>query len=157
MRPLILEKFLPYRLSVLTNRVSSALANIYAERHALTISEWRVMAVLGRHADVSPSAVCVFTAMDKVQVSRAIKSLLESGRLLRRPDRSDGRRSLLRLSAKGRAIYEMIVPEAESFEQELRGALNEREWATFDRLLAKLDQHTRTRLARASGDTAPVF
>ena len=146
MQPLLLENFLPYRLSVLTNRVSTALAGIYAERYDLNISEWRVMAVIGRYSDLSPSAVCVFTAMDKVQVSRAIKSLLAAGRLLRRADKSDGRRHLLKLSAKGRAIYQAIVPEAELFEDDLRGALSADEWAVFDRFLAKLDRHTRAKL-----------
>jgi DNA-binding MarR family transcriptional regulator len=144
MQPLLLENFLPYRLSVLTNRVSSALSSVYDERYDLTISEWRVMATLGRYSNLSPSAVCALTAMDKVQVSRAIKSLLAAGRLSRRADKSDGRRSLLKLSAKGRAIYQAIVPEAESFERDLRSALSENEWAAFDLLLAKLDQHTRT-------------
>ena len=40
-----LERFLPYRLSVLSNTVSSRIAKSYA-RFQLTIPEWRVMAVL---------------------------------------------------------------------------------------------------------------
>ena len=154
MRPLILEQFLPYRLSILTNRVSNALANFYAERHDLTIAEWRVMAVLGRHSGIPASTICTLTAMDKVQVSRAIKSLLRHGRLLRRPNKSDKRSSLLGLSAKGRAIYQTIVPEAITFEAELREALSDQEWTSLNHLLAKLDQHTRTRLTPAAADAA---
>src|SRR5690606_18058778 len=48
-----LEQFLPYRLSVLSNRLSSAIAKIYADRFSLAMTEWRVMAVLGRYPDVS--------------------------------------------------------------------------------------------------------
>ena len=43
-----LEHFLPYRLSVLSNRVSGTIARIYTERFQLSITEWRGMAVLGR-------------------------------------------------------------------------------------------------------------
>ena len=43
-----LDDFLPYRLSVLTNRVSGAIARHYSERFGLSVPEWRVMAVLGR-------------------------------------------------------------------------------------------------------------
>ena len=46
-RRLALDAFVPYRLSVLTNQVSSAIARHYADRFGLTIPEWRVMAVLG--------------------------------------------------------------------------------------------------------------
>ncbi len=50
-----LERFLPYRLSVLSNTVSQAIAATYERRFALTITEWRVMAVLGRYDGLSES------------------------------------------------------------------------------------------------------
>src|SRR6476469_4722707 len=93
-----LEGFLPYRLSVLSNRVSSAIARVYSERFALGVTEWRVMAVLGRYPDLSASEVAQRTAMDKVAVSRAVASLLASGRLQRDIHGDDRRRSVLRLS-----------------------------------------------------------
>ena len=34
---LVLERFIPYRLSVLSNRISSAIADEYSERFDLTI------------------------------------------------------------------------------------------------------------------------
>ena len=43
-----LEKFLPYQLSVLSNTISAAIAETYSSRYGLSISEWRVLAVLGR-------------------------------------------------------------------------------------------------------------
>ena len=48
-----LERFLPYRLSVLSNTVSQAIADIYERRFELSITEWRVMAVLGRFEGLS--------------------------------------------------------------------------------------------------------
>lgn len=48
-----LEHFLPYRLSVLSNRVSAAIAQAYSERFGLGITQWRVMAVVGRYPDLS--------------------------------------------------------------------------------------------------------
>ena len=45
---LSLDRFLPYRLSVLANTVSAALAGAYASRFGLTIPQWRVIAVLAR-------------------------------------------------------------------------------------------------------------
>ena len=48
-----LEKFLPYRLSVLSNTVSSAIAAAYFMNFGLTIPEWRVMAVLAGNPGLS--------------------------------------------------------------------------------------------------------
>src|SRR5258708_36066276 len=107
-----LEAFLPYRLSVLTNRISTAIARVYVRRFALTVPEWRVMAVLGRFGPLSANAVCERTAMDKVRVSRAVARLAATGRLERRTDATDRRRALLELTARGRAVYDEIGPLA---------------------------------------------
>jgi DNA-binding MarR family transcriptional regulator len=85
-RRLDLAAFLPYRLSVLTNRVSSAIARTYSERFDLSIPEWRVMAVLGGVDGLSARDVAERTAMDKVQVSRAIARLADKKRVQRVAD-----------------------------------------------------------------------
>ncbi|MCA1778441.1 MAG: MarR family transcriptional regulator, partial [Xanthomonadaceae bacterium] len=40
-----LENFLPYRLSVLSNRVSQGIAATYEQRFGLSVTEWRVIAI----------------------------------------------------------------------------------------------------------------
>ncbi|NUS39779.1 MAG: winged helix-turn-helix transcriptional regulator [Lysobacter sp.] len=135
-----LEGFLPYRLSVLSNRVSGAIARVYSERFALGITEWRVMAVLGRYPDLSASEVAQRTAMDKVAVSRAVASLLEAGRIEREPHGDDRRRSVLRLSAAGHAIYRQVAPLALAFERRLLAGMDGAERALLFRLLDRLDE-----------------
>src|SRR5437868_5977498 len=95
-----LDRFMPYRLSVVTNRVSSAIARHYAERFALSIPEWRVIAVLGQNPGLSARQVAERTAMDKVQVSRAVAALLAARRLSKEAHASDGRVAHLSLSAR---------------------------------------------------------
>ena len=148
MRPLALERYIPYRLSILSNTVSGALAARYRERFGLSIPQWRVMAVLGRHPGSSANQVCELTAMDKVTVSRAVAGLLADRRVLRAADRSDRRRSLLLLSARGAAIYDEIVPLARRYESELLGALGAAELASLDGLLARLTERARALAAR---------
>ena len=135
---LVLEDFLPYRLSVLTNRISHAIARQYGALSGLSIAEWRVMAVLGRFAPASANEVSERTAMDKVRVSRAVTRLKRSGLIVAATDRADRRRSALRLSAPGKRTYRRIVPLALGLEAELIGALTPSERATLDGLLAKL-------------------
>lgn len=133
-----LERFLPYRLSVLSNRVSSAIASAYAERFGLAVTEWRVIAVLGLFSGLSATAVAERTAMDKVAVSRAVARLLERGLLQRELHGDDRRRSVLELSAAGYAVYDEVVPLALGYERELLEPLDAGERDTLDRLLAKL-------------------
>jgi DNA-binding MarR family transcriptional regulator len=135
-----LERFLPYRLSVLSNRISQTIANAYADRFGLAITEWRVIAVLGRYPELSASEVAERTAMDKVAVSRAVARLLQRHLLQREIHGGDRRRSVLALSEAGYKVYDDVVPVALRYERELFSALDDDERATFDRLVSKLGQ-----------------
>lgn len=135
---LILESFLPYRLSVLSNRVSSTIAALYADRFNLTIPEWRVIAVLGRFPGRSAAELVQSTEMDKVAISRAVSKLLKSGRVRRQVFSDDRRRSLLELSRAGEKVYQQIVPLARSYEEGLLSALSERQRNTLENLLDTL-------------------
>jgi DNA-binding MarR family transcriptional regulator len=134
-----LERFLPYRLSVLTNRISTAIARVYVRRFGLTVPEWRVMAVLGRFGAMSANAVCERTAMDKVRVSRAVARLAASGHLDRRIDDADRRRALLALTPHGRAVYAEIGPLALAVEARLLAQLGPADRADLARILSKLE------------------
>lgn len=137
--PLKLQEFLPYRLSVLTNKVSRSFSVLYSRHFNLTIPEWRVMAVLGQEPDLSADRVCRRTEMDKVTVSRAVAYLVKKGYLLRKRDKTDRRRSILRLSKEGRRAYERIIPIGRDFEARLLEVLTREEKRQLDGLLRRLD------------------
>lgn len=137
-----LAGFLPYRLSVLANRVSRQLASRYARRFGLSIPEWRTIAVLGQHPDVSADFVSRKTDMDRVMVSRAVARLTARKLLIRRTDATDRRCSSLRLSASGRRVYAEIVPLARDYEQLLLDALDAPGRAALERLLGTLEGRT---------------
>lgn len=133
-----LERFLPYRLSVLSNRISQTIASAYATRFGIGVTEWRVIAVLGRYSGLSANEVAERTAMDKVAVSRAVARLLGRGLLQRDTHGDDRRRSVLELSEAGYSVYDEVVPLALGFERQLLSQLDANERATLDALLSKL-------------------
>jgi DNA-binding MarR family transcriptional regulator len=134
-----LDHFLPYRLSVLSNRISQAIARIYQDRFGLDVTEWRIMAVLGRFPDLSAGEVAERTAMDKVAISRGVARLLERGLVTRDIHGADRRRSVLALSPDGVAVYDQIAPLALDYEQRLLAGLGDEEREWLQRLLARLD------------------
>jgi DNA-binding MarR family transcriptional regulator len=133
-----LDQFLPYRLSVLSNTVSSAIAAAYFRNFGLSIPEWRVMAVLAASPDLSAAEVTARTAMDKVAVSRAVAALLAAGRVRRTTARTDRRRTQLALTAAGIRVYADVVPMALEYERALVAPLSRRDRAHLDRLLRVL-------------------
>jgi len=151
--PIDLDRFLPYRLSVLTNLVSSTIADAYQRRFGLSISEWRVLAVLARHPRLSAAEVAERTRMDAVAVSRAVARLVAAGRLRRAMSREDRRRSVLSVSAAGAAVYREVAPLALGYETELLAALDATERAALDRALDALTAQARALSAtpRAAG------
>lgn len=136
--PLALEHFLPYRLSVLSNLVSGRIAKSYEERFQLTIPEWRVMAVLGRFPGLTAAEVSERTAMDKVQISRAVARLQKTRRIEQRIVEGDRRARHLHLSETGLDVYRQIVPLAREHEARVTASLSVAERALLDRLLDKL-------------------
>ena len=137
-KSLDLEHFLPYRLSVLANRVSRGFGRLYERRFDLKLPEWRVIAVLGRHPGITASDVTERTAMDKVAISRALARLQEMGRVTTQEDEADRRRQILSLSEEGWSIYRQIVPLAKSIEAELLADFSTEDRALLDRLLDSL-------------------
>ncbi|MEY3337341.1 MAG: hypothetical protein RL245_333 [Pseudomonadota bacterium] len=133
-----LDRFLPYRLSVLSNLVSSAIAGSYSSRFGISIPEWRVMAVLAMQPELSAAQVAERTAMDKVAVSRAVSSLLDKGRIERSVSPGDRRRSILKLSAEGVNIYREVVPLALRHEQSLLDVLDSTDRVALERILDTL-------------------
>ena len=140
---LILEDFLPYRLAVLSNAVSTTVARAYDKRFNVSIPEWRVIAVLGRFPGLSAVEVAERTFMDKVAVSRAVTKLIKNGRIDREFADSDKRRSILNLSEDGKQLHDEIAQLALQFERDLLHGFSQEEMDSLNSVMERL-------LARAS-------
>jgi DNA-binding MarR family transcriptional regulator len=141
-----LGEFLPYRLAVAAESVSRLIARQHLAKSGLGMSEWRLLAAVGRYGVLSPTAAGVHTAMDKVKVSRAAASLVADGLLRQAQDPSDGRGRLLRLTRRGAALYADVAPTAAEIEDSLMGGLAKTEWRTLHKALAKLSHHAQSLL-----------
>jgi DNA-binding MarR family transcriptional regulator len=138
-----LDRFVPYRLAVLTNIVSVSIAHAYEQEFGLTIPEWRVLAVLARYPNLSAIEVSERAAMDKVAVSRAVQSLVAARRIVRTYDKGDRRRSMLRLSPTGRAVYTRVAPLALRYERRLLNSLSSQDRRALNRLIGQLIERAR--------------
>ncbi|MFL9840857.1 MarR family winged helix-turn-helix transcriptional regulator [Sphingomonas sp. ST-64] len=134
-----LDAFLPYRLSVASNRVSGTIANAYHARFGLRIPEWRLVTVLAEFGSMSQQALCGRTQMDKVTVSRAAISLHERGLITRTPNPDDQRSHLLDLSAEGWALYRQIAPQALEFERRIFASLSDAEQEQLRKMLERVE------------------
>lgn len=136
--PLMLDTFLPYRLAVLSQRVSRGLARRYEHRFGISIPEWRCLAILARSDDLTAGDLAERTSLDRVQVSRATGRLVARGLVARRADSGDRRVVRLALTAAGERLFADIADVARAWEQDLIKALGLSERRSLDLVMAKL-------------------
>ena len=139
---LVLDDFIPYRLSVTSNLVSDSIARTYESLFGLTIPEWRLIAVIAESDGITQQAIGRQTRMDKVTVSRAAIALVERGLLARRANADDRRSHLLDLTAAGRDLYAVVAPKALDLEQRIFSQFAPDEVATFTAMLRRVEQIT---------------
>lgn len=135
-----LLKFVPFRLNRLAAEVSSALSTEYQERYSLDIPGWRVLATLGFRKDpCSAQYVAECTRTHKSTISRAVTALMQRQIVERVENENDRREFRLRLTRKGRALYEELFPRLLQREQEILACLSSQERRDFVALLGKLE------------------
>lgn len=132
-----LNTFFPYQFSVLAQQMTEFVAQIY-EEFGLTKMEWRVLATIGYHCEISARDICKFTHLDKMQVSRSINKLIQSDILLQKISSEDRRKNMLSLTTKGNDLYQEIIPLVKTQEQRLLEGLSTEECEQLKLLTVKL-------------------
>ncbi len=153
--PLLLGAFLPYRLSILGERISRAFAKRYGAMFGLGIPEWRVMAVLGEPGPWQTRQVIGRTEMDRVKVSRAVTRLVDTGLVSQTAQTTDQRAHLLELTEHGLAVYRQIVPIARALEAEFVAVLDPAERQALEVILTKL--HASAGRLWQQGEQTPTY
>lgn len=141
MAKLDLFRFVPFRLNRLAAEVSAALSGEYQERYGLDIPEWRVMATLGFRDDAcSAQYISHCTRTHKSTISRAVTTLMER-QLVERVENADDRREFrLRMTRKGRTLYEALIPRLLHKEQDILACLSAQERKDFATMLGKIER-----------------
>jgi DNA-binding MarR family transcriptional regulator len=133
--------FVPFRLNRLAAEVSSALSSEYRERYGIDIPEWRVLATLGfRNEACSAQYIGYCTRTHKSTISRAVTTLTKR-QLVERVENEDDRREFaLRLTRKGKALYQRLIPRLLRREHEILSCLSARERKNLAALLGKIEK-----------------
>lgn len=133
-----LSSFLPYRLAVLSQRVSHRLSLEYERTHGLSVPEWRVLVHLSRCKEVSVREIHNCVNLEKPAVSRAVTKLEAAGLVRKVPDKDDSRLVKISLTKSGTIALSDILPSATAIEARLLEALSDNERASFSATIEKL-------------------
>jgi len=105
-----LNAFLPYQFSQLADVVSHSVATVYESRLGISRDDWRVLVAVNQARHMRATDIAQHTALDKMQVSRAIARLEKKGFLSRTADTDDKRQQILAVTPAGQAAYREVSP-----------------------------------------------
>lgn len=142
MTGLVLDDFIPYRLSVASNLVSDRVARIYQALFGLSIPEWRLIAVVAEAGPITQASIGLATRMDKVTVSRAAIALVGRSLMARAAHDGDRRSHLLELTGAGRDLYAQVAPKALELERRIFSRFDADEVAAFTAMLRRIEAVT---------------
>jgi DNA-binding MarR family transcriptional regulator len=140
MPQLDLDAYLPYRLSLASNKVSALIARAYEARFGLSVPQWRLLVILSQSEALSQKEIVERSAMDKVMISRAVAALLARGLLKRTSRAYDRRVDVLSLSEAGRTIVAEVTPMALDFEASLIAVIGHSQAEALADMLRKLEE-----------------
>ncbi|WP_025770845.1 MarR family winged helix-turn-helix transcriptional regulator [Thioalkalivibrio sp. HK1] len=123
--PLQPQQFLTYRLAFVQSRLNRQALRILSRNFGLTLSEWRVLALISGSKETSSRSLTEISTMDKGLVSRTIKGLVKAGLLQGRTNTADHRQYLWSPTRKGHALYKAALPVMRKRQRYLRASLDE--------------------------------
>jgi DNA-binding MarR family transcriptional regulator len=133
------EEFLLFRLSSVARRVASACADVYFTEFGISVSEWRLMAQIGRFGSISAKDIAEIISMDRVAISRAAAKCLAEGLIREDTHPQDRRSKVLSFTRKGAALYKTIIPRACELANTIEAGLSKAEAKMFRSLLDKVE------------------
>jgi len=135
-----LDERTTYRFSILASRQTRCLSAMYVEKFGLSVSQWKVLPILGYHGPMSAKEAGERTSLEPEKVTRAVDQLVARGFVSRRSDPKDRRRVILSLAPKGRAVFQESEQLRGMIEASFLNALQPKERVLFHRLLDKLER-----------------
>lgn len=140
------DQFITFRVTRLSNALRNNLTKGYLEEFGLSLPEWRLLALVTRFSPVRFSELTSRSSMDKGQVSRTLRVMAKNGFIKMKAIKQRRSRSaealaapvVVSVTAKGRALYQSVLPVARRRQAEMLLTLTPTERAQLYAALDKL-------------------
>ena len=109
-------------------------------RHDLTEQQWRVIRVLASEPQMDAGELARRAMLLAPSLSRILAHLESTGMVVREVDRTDQRRTSLKLTAAGRRKFRAVGPDSEALYGDIEARFGRKKLATLYGLLAELNE-----------------
>lgn len=127
-----------YRLLAVARMWITATEKIYEREFGLSLSEWRIVAIVGAQQPINAGAIVDRGLLEKSHISRLVSRLTARGLIATETDSKDGRKTWLTLTAEGESVFERASLVSLARDDLFLTPLDQDERRALDDLLNKL-------------------
>jgi DNA-binding MarR family transcriptional regulator len=127
-----------YRLHVLHKLTDVQTQRVYEQSLGLSLSDARCLSVVGSFGPLSVNDLAAQANLNKGQASRAAQSLVNQALVEKSINHSDGRGVVIKLSSKGKKLFDKVIKAVEQRNQDILSPLDKNEQQQLSKLLDRL-------------------
>lgn len=124
-----------YRMVLAAKLFDRRISDILSHSKTLTLPQWRVISQLGLLPNGTVRSLADGAAVDRAEVSRAIRDLVRLGLVHRRESRTDKRSPIFELTEVGRKSFKAIRKPINQFIEHLVADLDRKDLEAANRVL----------------------
>ncbi|MBI1622028.1 MarR family winged helix-turn-helix transcriptional regulator [Aquamicrobium zhengzhouense] len=132
------ERYVPYYLSLLNNRLSWGGSQLYLKLFDIGLNEWRILSALRNEPGIQALRICEMITLNKSVVSRSTRRLEEMKLVEARLEQ--GKR-LLWLLPRGAELHDQIIEIAYRRQDALLDGFDQKDLDTLYGLLERMRQN----------------
>jgi DNA-binding MarR family transcriptional regulator len=135
------EDFLSYKVSVLSRILDRDVDKRLVSGLNLPLTSLRILGHLHAHGEGRVLAIARSMYLRGSQVSQSIMDLVAFGHVAKKPDPTDKRGTLFRLTPKGRRLYEGVLSKAQAKQQSVAALIGAENYQRVSDCLDALIAH----------------
>jgi DNA-binding MarR family transcriptional regulator len=136
--PQTLDDLLNYRLLRLYALSGAPVIRLLEGRYGISRREWRLLALLAAHGEMSPSALAEQAHLDRPRATRGVQMLVQKRLAQRSAQQGDARRAHVKLTPSGAKLYEELFPQIAAINARLVETLDLEVALALDKALTRL-------------------
>jgi homoprotocatechuate degradation regulator HpaR len=134
--------YLQSTLPMILNRTLDSVMPVYRElfaKYDLTEQQWRILRALWEVPEIRSADLAKQTLLPKPSLVGILDRLEARGLVERRRSETDRRNVSIESTAKGQALAEEVLPQADAIHRHIRSLLPDAEWVALEGGLATLN------------------
>ena len=132
------KAWVTYHMTHTQNRLNAQATYILRKHCGISLVEWRIILLADMNPNATLTKMAEISGMDKGQLSRKIRSLIEKGLLVSSQDKRDQRKQVLTTTAEAESMLDKMMPILQERQEFLTKGLSQSDLDAYYRVMEHL-------------------